>query len=388
MPTTVLTDIVRDYGSLTASWFGALFPIAQALFWTLALIELTWSAIWWVVDREDGLAVISALFRKILAVGFFYALLLNGNTWIPAVIRSFTSAGTAASPTLSALDPSGVMLQGISLAYTMMSALETMGLLKALAASLAVVFSALVVVVAFAIIAAQLVITLVESYIVVGAGILFLGFSSARWTKFFTERYLSYLASVGVRLFVLWLIMGIGVTIADRWKTVLADATSPVPFFYVMAGSLVFLFLTWHIPSVAGAMMAGAVTLSLADVYYPSMLLGRAGAAGLAVAGAAGGTLWAGGRWGISQLQNWTSMHTGGSGPTEGFGGRNDSSQPPSGTSSGPSSNAATGSVGASAAPQVSTPSRPPAGPSSTRARTSQEGPAEPRIPPNSALPL
>jgi type IV secretory pathway TrbL component len=33
--------------------------------------ELTWSAIWWSVDREDGLGVISALLRKVLAVGFF-----------------------------------------------------------------------------------------------------------------------------------------------------------------------------------------------------------------------------------------------------------------------------------------------------------------------------
>jgi len=355
MSTTILTDIVRDYESLTAAWFAALFPIAQALFWTLALIELTWSAIWWVVDREDGLTVVTALLRKILAIGFFYALLLNGNTWIPAVMRSFTAAGAAASPTLSTLDPSGVMLQGISLAYTMVSALETMGLLKALAASLAVVLTALVVVVAFAIIAAQLVVTLVETYIVVGAGILFVGFSSARWTKFFTERYFSYVASVGVRLFVLWLIMGIGVTIADRWKAVLVDATSPIPFFYVMGGSLVFLFLTWHIPSVAGAMMAGAVTLSLADVYYPTMLLGRAGAAGLAMAGTAGGALWAGGRWGVNRLQNWTSMHTGGNRPTGGLGAQNGSPPAPTGGgASGASSSSATGLAAASPVNRVS----------------------------------
>jgi hypothetical protein len=33
----------------------------------------------------------------------------------------------------------------------------------------------------------------------------------------------------------------------------------PIPFFYVMGDSLGFLFLTWHIPSVAGSMMAGGV---------------------------------------------------------------------------------------------------------------------------------
>lgn len=36
-----------------------------------------------------------------------------------------------------------------------------------------------------------------------------------------------------------------------------------------MAGSLVFLFLTWHVPSVTGLMMAGAVSLSLADASVP-----------------------------------------------------------------------------------------------------------------------
>src|SRR5207249_3417525 len=144
MSSTILNDIVRDYESITTAWFTSLFPIAQAVFWTLVLIELTWSAIWWVVDREDGLG------------------------------------GVAALP-----------------------------------------LTAFVVVVSFAIIAAQLLVALVESFIVVGAGILFVGFSGARWTKFFTERYLSYVASVGVKLFVLYLIMGVGMSIAARWVSVL-----------------------------------------------------------------------------------------------------------------------------------------------------------------------
>ena len=72
----------------------------------------------------------------------------------------------------------------------------------------------MIVIVAYAIIAAQLLVALVESYIVIGGGILLLGFSGSRWTKFFSERYLSYVASVGVKLFVLYLIMGIGMSIA------------------------------------------------------------------------------------------------------------------------------------------------------------------------------
>jgi type IV secretion system protein TrbL len=335
MNSTILNDIVRDYESISSAWASTLLPIAQAVFWTLVLIELIWSAIWWVVDREDGLGVITALLRKVLAVGFFYALLINGPTWIRAVIQGFTQAGASASG-LTDLSPSGVFDQGLALANKILNSVEGLGILEGIFPSLVAAFTSLVVVVSFAIIAAQLLVALVESFIVIGAGILFVGFSGARWTKFFTERYLSYLASVGVKLLVLYLIMGVGMSIAARWVPILErGGFSPIPFFYVMGGSLVFLFLTWHIPSVASAMMVGAVHLSLADVYYPLMLAGRAGGVALGAAGA----VMSFGRWGTGRLAEWTGMHTGGrgGGPSGGIVGGSPPS-PPSGTPSRPGS--------------------------------------------------
>jgi hypothetical protein len=110
---------------------------------------------------------------------------------------------------------------------------------------------------------------------------------------------------------VLYLIMGVGMSIAARWMPILErGGFSPIPFFYVMGGSLVFVFLTWHIPSVAGSMMAGAVSLSLADAVYPAMLGSRAAGAGLVTAGAAGAAAMAGIRGGIDRLRVHTSLHT------------------------------------------------------------------------------
>src|SRR5207249_8447722 len=76
-----------------------------------------------------------------------------------------------------------------------------------------------------------------------------------------------------------------------------------IPFFYVTGGALVFLFLTWHIPSVAGSMMAGAVSLSLADAYVPGMLAGRAGGALLHGAASLAGAATTAGRWGADRLR-------------------------------------------------------------------------------------
>ncbi len=311
MSSTILNDIVRDYEAISTSWFSALVPIANKIFWILVAIQLTWSAIWWVIDREDGLAVVSSLLRQVVAIGFFYALLLNGGTWVPAVIQSFSQAGATAAG-LTDLSPTGVFDQGLALANKILNATSDLGLLDGFFASLIAGITAIVVVIAFAVIAAQLLVALVESFIVIGAGVLFLGFAGSRWTKFFTERYLSYVASIGVKLFVLYLIMGVGMSIAARWMPVLErGGFSPIPFFYVMGGSLVFVFLTWHIPSVAGSMMAGAVSLSLADAVYPAIWGSRAAGAGVIAAGAVGGAAVAAGRWGVDRLRVYTSLHTG-----------------------------------------------------------------------------
>src|SRR2546430_8306736 len=284
MSSTILNDIVRDYESVSAAWFSALLPIAQSVFWTLVLIELVWAAIWWVVDREDGLGVVAALLRKVLAVGFFYAFLLNGGSWTRAIVQGFSQAGARASG-VADLSPSGVFDQGLALANQILNAVEGLGLLEGVFPSLVAALTAVVVVVSFAIIAAQLVVALVESFIVIGAGILFVGFSGARWTKFFTERYLSYVASIGVKLFVLYLIMGVGMNIAARWVAVLnRGGVSPIPFFYVMGGALVFLFPSWHHPSVAPAVVVGAGPLSPARLYFPGEF-GRGRGAGWARGG-------------------------------------------------------------------------------------------------------
>ena len=42
--TTILTDLVNAFQAATAGWFAALFPIARNLFFTLAAIEIAWAA--------------------------------------------------------------------------------------------------------------------------------------------------------------------------------------------------------------------------------------------------------------------------------------------------------------------------------------------------------
>ena len=77
---------------------------------------------------------------------------------------------------------------------------------------MALVFCAVVIFIAYLAIAIQFVVAMVESYLVIGAGVIFLGFGGSRWTAAYVERYIAYAVSVGMKILVLYLLVGAGMT--------------------------------------------------------------------------------------------------------------------------------------------------------------------------------
>jgi type IV secretion system protein TrbL len=132
----------------------------------------------------------------------------------------------------------------------------------------------------------------VESYIVVGGGVLLLGFAGSRWTTEITSRYLSYAVAIGIKLFTLYLIVGIGNSLAGQWGVLLAspDATlNPRIYFQILGGALSYMMLAWYIPSLASSLYSGTVALSLAEFAYTARGVGTwaASVGTTAVAGSA-----------------------------------------------------------------------------------------------------
>lgn len=270
-----LTNIGESYQDATGGWYSAIFPFAQKLFFILAVIEITWSGLLWALNRDDPGNMLAVLFRKLIALGLFYSILLNAHVWIPAVIDSFIGVGAAAGG-VSVLNPSALLDQGIEVAGALLENISVLGIVSSPVGSLLAALCALIVVVAFAVIAGQLLITLIESYIVIGGGVLMLSFSGSRWTSTFAEKFLGYAVAVGVKLFVLYLIIGVGAAIAPSWSPLIATASlgHPAPFFEVVAAALIFSFLAWSIPSTASSLIAGSVSMTLGGASGTAVLTG------------------------------------------------------------------------------------------------------------------
>jgi type IV secretion system protein TrbL len=285
--TTVPSQIMDQLRNNRSQWTTNVWVYANTLFGILAVIEFAWSAAVMLLEKTDFQTWTSALIRKLMWIGAFYALLLNGQTWIPAIIDSFTQIGQNAAG-LGALSPSDVFMQGLSLAGALMDGASRSAFFTNPGTSLALAFAALLIVISFTIISINFIVTLVESYLVVSVGFIFLGFGGSRWTAPYTERYIGLGVSIGIKIVLLYCLISGGFNLSVGWLTeaqAIGSAARPVMVgFDVMGGALIFMMCCWQIPKLFAAVVGGSPALTGGDLVATAAVLGSAA---LAVGGAA-----------------------------------------------------------------------------------------------------
>lgn len=289
----ILDNITEQYKTASSQWSSSLFGMAKSLFLKLSMIELIWFGIWWIVERDDPRQFFASFLRKIMGLTFFWSILLNFDSWIPAVINGFVKAGETAAST-GALTPSTVMDRGLEAATALLQVANEIGLLdgvSGLGKYLLAGLCALGIVLSFAVIAGQMLVTLIESYIVVNGGVLFLGFAGSRWTTTFAEKFLSYAMGVGVKLFVTYLVVGVGQTVSQGWADRFTSTMEVSDYLEVLGGAVTYMFIAWQVPALASSMMSGSVSMTLGSAMATTGTMGAGvlGAAGLGAAAATGG---------------------------------------------------------------------------------------------------
>jgi type IV secretion system protein TrbL len=266
------SQILQQYRSVRTTWITNIWPYANTLFALLALIEFAWSAAVMLLEKTDLQSWTSALIRKIMWLGAFYALLLYGRQWIPAIIDSFSQLGGSAAGINGnqGLSPSDVFTQGLNIAAALMDAASSSAFLTNPGTCIAVMLSAALVVIAFIAVTIQYIVAVVESYLVVSAGVIFLGFGGSRWTTPYVERYIGLGVSTGVKIMILYMLIGVGVSLSGGWLDEAAGiGTSPNPSmtgFDVMGAALIFTMLCWQVPKLFAAVLGGSPALSGGDL--------------------------------------------------------------------------------------------------------------------------
>ncbi len=262
-----LDQIVTEFQQRSAGWETTLRSFALSTFAILATIELAWAGIRLAFRGADMSEWLAEIVNQIFFLGFFLALLENSVTWGQAIVTSFRQAAGNAGG--GGIAPSDVFASGAELAQKVMSHVS----LWDPGASAGLIISGLVVEVCFALIAAFMVLALVESYLIISMGVIFMAFGGSSWTKDFAISTIRYTVSVGARLFVLQLLVSIGDGLITSWAATFQDMTA-ASLCILVGCSIVMLALVKVMPETMQRMVNGS------SMAHGSALTGAAAAVG------------------------------------------------------------------------------------------------------------
>lgn len=218
-----LDAIVALFQGSSLGLFARVYAPMRTLFVILWSIDFSWSAgVWLLSEAQDFWG---KLLRKLLVFFLLWGLLTLAPYWLWRVLDGFGFlAGELTA--VDGLSPSGVLDQGVHLFFSMFSSWEQIASLFHPVGVFLRLFTAVTLLAAFTLIAAALVRVLVEGALALGGLPFFLGFAGHSLTWGLAEGYFKYLLHLGVRVFVIYLLVGIGNNLASIWDTALQEASA------------------------------------------------------------------------------------------------------------------------------------------------------------------
>ena len=374
----------QQIGQAANAWIPAIMHEAAFLFYVLATLDFAWSSPQF-LRESDFTGLFLSLIKKLLVISFFYAVLINGQVWVPAIVNSFAQLGATAAGVPVAQNPSDIMMQGIQLVSDLFTKVSATDLLTQPGSAITTVLAACIILVSYVIITLHYVVTKLESIIVLSAGYIFLGFGGSRWTSPYFERYISLAVSTGVRLMLIYLMLGVFHTISANWIATMNGYTADQPItqiFPTIMSMLLFAFASWLIPKFAGSIASGTLGAGAADMVGMAAEIGKGVALGAATVAAAAATGGLGAAAGGALAATETAATVEG---TEGVSAASTAASSASGAGGGAEGEGSANSVGAPTPPAegASSPETPPAPPPPGSPSTS--APSSGPKPPSSA---
>lgn len=280
----MLDQVVSAFATRAASWQTVIMNAATWLFWTLGMISLVWTGATLLLRGGGIQDFFSEFVRFIMFFGFFLWLLRNGPAFASSIIQSLQMLGERASG-VSSVTPSGIVDIGFMIWRQAVSNLTIWSPVD----SLVGVALSIAITVILALVAVNMLLVLVSAWILMYAGIFFLGFGGSRWTSDMAIGYYRTVLGVAVQLMTMVILVGIGV---DLLNTFYAKMNKGTLNFDELGVMLVFcitlLLLVNRVPQVLASIVSGGGAATGVGSYGAGSAMAGAAMAS-AAAGMAGG---------------------------------------------------------------------------------------------------
>jgi type IV secretion system protein TrbL len=262
----VLTYLLNAFVGGFSGGYGGILPIAQRILFLLAAIEIVFAGLWWALKGEN---FIVPLIQKTMLIGVFAAFLLPGPlnwaTLMSSLLRGFVATGQSAGGGAGNVnwfsDPSAIVNLADALTIQIEQEIHA---LPVLAVGQQIMFGLvyLLIYLTFFILAIQVVIAILEFYLIATLAMALVPFGVNKYTAFLSEKAFGAVVSHGVKLMVLAFIITVAAPVMAGLN--LPPNPSLQQAYMCLLAAMTLTFLAWKAPDVAAGLFAGGPSLTAA----------------------------------------------------------------------------------------------------------------------------
>lgn len=253
---SVLDQVVYKFWTKVKAWQNIIQGAAQRLFWTLVLISMVWTFGMMLLRKADIGDFFAEFTRFIIFTGFYFWLLTNavsGHNIAGTIIDSMQQLGGTAAGLPSGSSHTSIVNTGILIWNQSINNLNILDPID----SLVGLIMSLIILIILTVIAVNMLLLLISSWVLMYAGIFLLGFGGARWTSDIAINYFKTVLGIGIQLFVMLLIVGIG---SDLLSSFYAKMGKNVMNYEELAVMLIFTIAFFVLISRLPLLLAGIIT--------------------------------------------------------------------------------------------------------------------------------
>tara|TARA_Y100000588_G_scaffold394922_1_gene518330 strand:- start:3221 stop:4357 length:1137 start_codon:yes stop_codon:yes gene_type:complete len=253
----ILNEITQEFVNAFDAGGHQLESTVKGLFYLLASIQISIAGFMFFMRGNLQQATIDII-KLLLFMAVSYALILDGHKLLLPILNGFIHAGSSVSG-VNEVSPSGIASKGFAIGQIMLSNFSGLGWITHPFLVLLTVVLTVFIILLYVLIAAEVVIVIIKSYYLVAMCGFFAAFSANEAVRTVTINYLKSFLGLGLQLFTLYSIIGIGMNIGDDWDAMIKKAAENheiMPFFVIAGCVLIIYKLVKTLPPFV-AQMAG-----------------------------------------------------------------------------------------------------------------------------------
>lgn len=198
--------LLASFEAASTHWRAVIVPSAKWVFGALLTIDFVLEfgllADGGKVDFSD---LFPLLIRKTLMIGFFLMLFTHGD-WLATIPASFSQLGDTASGV--PVDPDNIIAAALQIVLSLVHGMSALHL----ADSIALFFSAIIILIAFGLMAAQLIMTIIKTYVFLALAPLVFSLAGLSQTRQMAYNPIFAIIKAGAELLLIKLFLGLSIT--------------------------------------------------------------------------------------------------------------------------------------------------------------------------------